>query len=112
MFGPLTYMIWLGLFIGLPLLVLAVLARRQLWRQRWALALTLAGALVGGWAWDALAVRLGAWYYDPGFIVGSWLGGLPIEEWLWIIGVTLLFGCVTAVVEEQRTKDKEQKQHH
>ena len=64
--------------------------------------------LAGGWAWDALAVRLGAWYYDPNNIVNIWIGGLPIEEWIWIAGVTLLFGCVTVTLEEQRTKNKEQ----
>jgi hypothetical protein len=37
-----------------------------------------------------------------------WIGGLPIEEWMWIAGVTLLFGCVTIALEEQRTKNKEQ----
>ena len=28
-------------------------------------------------------------------------GGLPIEEWLWIASVTLLFGCVTVVITER-----------
>jgi lycopene cyclase domain-containing protein len=101
MFGTLTYIIWLALFIGLPLLALLIAARRALWRQRRALGWVLAGALVGGWAWDALAVRLGSWYYEPGNILNAWVGGLPIEEWLWILGVTLLFGCVTVVVEER-----------
>ncbi|HET9223079.1 MAG TPA: lycopene cyclase domain-containing protein [Roseiflexaceae bacterium] len=107
MFGSFTYIIWLALFIGLPLLILAAVARRALWRRRRALAWTLLGAFVGGWAWDALAVRLGAWYYDPRNILGSWLGGLPVEEWLWIVGVTLLFGCITIVIEEPRTKNQE-----
>ncbi len=99
MFGSLTYIIWLALCTGLPLLFLAVAARHALWRRRRALA--------GGWAWDGLAVRLGAWYYDAGNILGWWLGGLPIEEWLWIAGVTLLFGCVTVVIAEPRTKNRE-----
>ena len=100
MFGHSTYMIWLGLFIGLPLLALGIAARHALWRRRHALLWTLAGALAGGWAWDALAVRLGAWYYDTGNILNIWIGGLPIEEWLWIAGVTLLFGCVTVLCVE------------
>ncbi|SRR5258706_8278858 len=108
MFGTLTYIIWLGLFIGIPLLALAVAARRALWRRRRALAWVLLGALAGGWAWDVLAVRLGAWYYDPRNILGWWIGGLPVEEWIWIAGVTLLFGCVTVVLAEPRTKNKEQ----
>jgi lycopene cyclase domain-containing protein len=101
MFGTLTYMIWLALFVGLPLLALMIVARQALWRRRRALAWTMAGAIAGGWAWDVLAVRLGAWYYDPRNILGWWLGGLPIEEWLWIAGVTLLFGCVTVVIAER-----------
>jgi lycopene cyclase domain-containing protein len=100
MYGHLTYIIWLALFIGLPLLALGIAARRVLWRRRRALGWTLAGALAGGWAWDALAVRLGAWYYDPNNILNLWLGGLPLEEWLWIAGVTLLFGCTTVIVVE------------
>ena len=101
MLGQLTYISWLALFIGLPLLALAVYARHALWRRRRALALTLLGALAGGWAWDALAVRLGAWYYDPNNILGWWISGLPVEEWLWIAGVTLLFGCLTVVLAER-----------
>jgi lycopene cyclase domain-containing protein len=102
MFGQLTYIIWLALFIGLPLMGLAIIARRALWRRRRALFWLLAGALAGGWAWDALAVRLGAWYYDPNNILNIWIGGLPIEEWIWIAGVTLLFGCVTVVIVDCR----------
>jgi lycopene cyclase domain-containing protein len=101
MFGNLTYMIWLALFIGLPLLALAIIARRAQWRRRRALGWTLAGALVGGWAWDALIVRIGGWYYDPNNIVNIWLAGLPLEEWLWIAGVTLMFGGLTVLLEER-----------
>jgi lycopene cyclase domain-containing protein len=101
MFGHPTYLIWLILFIGLPLLAQAIIARRALWRRRHALVWLLAGALAGGWAWDALAVRLGAWYYDPNNILNIWIGGLPIEEWIWIAGVTLLFGCITVIFVER-----------
>lgn len=102
MFGAITYIVWLGLFVALPLLALLVAGRRALWRQRRALALALGGALAGGWAWDALIVRLGAWYYDPRFILGQWIAGLPLEEWLWIVGVTLMFGGLTVLLEERR----------
>jgi lycopene cyclase domain-containing protein len=99
MFGHLTYLLWLLLFIGLPLLGL-LWWRRLLWRQRRALGWTLLGSLVGGWAWDALAVQVGTWYYDPANIAGIWWLGLPLEEWLWVTGVTLLFGGVTVIVAE------------
>jgi lycopene cyclase domain-containing protein len=101
-FGKLTYMIWLGLFIGLPLLLIAGLWSHLLRRQGRALALTTLGALVGGWAWDALAVRWGVWFYDPAHIVNRWFLGLPLEEWLWFTGVALMFGSLTVVLMERR----------
>lgn len=101
MFGQMTYMLWLALCIGLPILLLAVWRPRALWRQRRALGWTLLGAFVGGWAWDALAVRLGAWYYQETNIVDLWIGGLPIEEWLWIAGVSLMFGMLTVLLAER-----------
>ena len=100
MFGNYTYIIWLISFIGLPLLAL-LRWRQLLWQQRRALALVTLGALMGGWAWDVLAVRFGAWYYDPNHIFGQWILGLPLEEWLWIVGVTLLFGALTVVLAER-----------
>ena len=104
MFGQLTYIIWLVLFIGLPLLALIVVGHRALWRRRVAFVWVLAGALVGGWAWDALIVRIGGWYYDPNNILNVWLAGLPLEEWIWILGVTLLFGGLTVLLEERRMR--------
>ncbi|MFN8492547.1 MAG: lycopene cyclase domain-containing protein [Caldilineaceae bacterium] len=95
-----TYLIWLSIFLGLPLLVLLRWGH-WLWRQRRALALTLLGSLVGGWGWDALAVRFRLWHYDPNNIVGLWYWGLPLEEWLWIIGTTLLFGGLTVILMER-----------
>jgi lycopene cyclase domain-containing protein len=96
MFGSWTYLIWLAVFMGVPLLVL--LRWRTHFRARWrAIALAVLGSLAGGWAWDALSVRLGIWYYARENISGFWIIGLPVEEWLWIMGITLLFG-LTAIV--------------
>ena len=100
MFSNYTYLVWLLCFIGLPLILL-LRWRRQLWGQRRALMLTLFGSLVGGWVWDALAVRLGLWHYDATRIAGIWFGGLPLEEWLWIVGITLLFGGITVLLAER-----------
>jgi lycopene cyclase domain-containing protein len=100
MFGNWTYLIWLALFIGLPLLVL-MRWRKLFWQRRRALMLITLGSLVGGWAWDALSVRLGIWFYRPDNILGLWLISLPIEEWLWIAGVTLMFSLLSIVILEK-----------
>jgi lycopene cyclase domain-containing protein len=104
MFGQWTYVIWLLLFVGLPLVLLGFWQPQAIWRQRRALGWTLVGAFVGGWAWDALAVRLGAWYYDPGNIVNVWIAGLPLEEWIWIAGVSLMFAVITVVIKERERR--------
>ena len=101
MFGPWTYLIWLALFIGLPVLWLWLRGRSALRPQRRALALIGLGALAGGWAWDVLSVRLGVWYYAPANALNFWIAGLPIEEWLWILGVTLMFGLLTVLLMEK-----------
>ena len=33
---------------------------------------------------------------------GIWLIGLPLEEWLWIAGVTLMFALLTIVLVERQ----------
>ncbi len=106
MFGTNTYLIWLACFIGVPLLALMIGRGRVLWRQRRALFYVTAGALVGGWIWDALAVRFGVWYYDPNHLSGWWWAGLPLEEWLWIAGVTLMFGALTVVLAEWAKREE------
>jgi lycopene cyclase domain-containing protein len=95
-------MIWLLLFIGLPLLLIVWRWPDPLRRQGRALALTALGALIGGWAWDALAVRWGVWFYNPANILDLWFVGLPLEEWLWFTGVSLMFGSLTVVLMERQ----------
>jgi lycopene cyclase domain-containing protein len=101
MFGANTYLIWLICFIGVPLLALVMWRGQALWRQWRALLWVTIGSLVGGWIWDALAVRLALWYYDPNHLVGWWWAGLPLEEWLWIVGVTLMFGALTVALADR-----------
>ena len=100
MFGKATYLIWLALCMGAPLLMFWRW-RARLWAQRRALAWTTGGALAGGWAWDALSLHWGIWFYAPEHISGAWLLGLPLEEWLWIVGIAWLFGALTVILHER-----------
>ncbi|GEM_PF-470831 len=98
MFGPNTYLIWIGLFLGLPILVLAVIGGKIWWRERRALAWTLLGSACGGWAWDFSAIQLGFWSFNGIHQTGIVFLGLPLEEWLWILGVTFLFAGLTLIL--------------
>ena len=100
MLGKYTYLLWLFFFMGVPLL-LQLRWWRLFWQQRRAILWTLLGSLVGGWLWDAAAVRFNLWYYEAERIAGIWWFGLPLEEWLWIVGVTLLFANLTVLLVER-----------
>lgn len=97
-FGSATYLIWLGLFLGVPILVLAAIGGRVWWRERRALGWTLLGAAGGGWAWDFSAIQLGFWSFNGIHQTGIVFLGLPLEEWLWILGVTALFAGLTLIL--------------
>jgi len=101
MFGKATYLIWIALFMGLPIAWMVWRGRDALWKRRAALGWTVLGSLVGGWAWDAYAVQVGVWFYDKANYTNWWIFGLPLEEWLWIMGVTLLFGSLTVLLKER-----------
>lgn len=100
MFGHFTYLLWLILYIAFPLFML-FRWRKAIRGYRRTLGWTVIGALIGGWLWDAAAVHYQVWYYDPNHILGLWFLGLPLEEWLWIAGVTLMFGGVTIVAAKR-----------
>ena len=40
-----------------------------------------------------------------------WLAGLPIEEWLWILGVTLMFGLLTVLLMEKEREAECRRSH-
>lgn len=103
---PYAYPIWLVLCVGLPLAWLWLRYGAILRQHTWALSWTTLGALVLGWLWNAQAVRANIWYYTQPQTLGVWFLGLPLEEWLWMSGVSLLFACVTIIFKE--TQDSRQ----
>jgi lycopene cyclase domain-containing protein len=99
-----TYFGFLIRFIGIPLVMLAVLTwwdfrqgRREpaaLRRQPgWlAIALHIIAAVVWTTPWDNYLVATGVWYYDPALVTGITLGWVPIEEYTFFVVQTLLTG--------------------
>jgi lycopene cyclase domain-containing protein len=102
MLGSWTYLIWLALFVALPIAGLAAWGGRVWWRERRALAWTLLGAAVGGWAWDYTAIQLGFWSFTDTHKIGIHFLGLPLEEWLWILGVSWMFAGLALILHARR----------
>lgn len=81
----------------LPLAVLWAVWWRQLkdyWRV---VALNVGFALAFAVPWDFLAIRTRIWYFTEPQVVGVWLLGLPVEEWLFISLVTALLTTVAVL---------------
>ncbi len=100
-----TYFGFLTLFLGTPLLLLALLS---LWDQRralraperlrnvshgWALALHVLIAVLYTTPWDNYLVATRVWWYDPQLVTGITLGWVPLEEYVFFVVQTLATGA-------------------
>ena len=96
-----SYFTFLGYFIGIPLLVLIVLA----WHdhragralpsslQSWPFAAVVFAhvlvAVLYTTPWDNYLVATNVWWYDPALVTGIVLGWVPIEEYTFFVVQTL-----------------------
>lgn len=88
-----TYARFLGLFVVVPIVVLAVRYRRSLsWKGLAPLGGLLAVVYAATAPWDNLAVKWGLWRFKPELIWGLKLGYLPLEEYLFFGLQTVLVG--------------------
>jgi lycopene cyclase domain-containing protein len=96
-----SYPLWLLLFLTLPLGLIWLVKFRTLLKYRVALTLTAIGCLALAVPWDILSVGDRIWYFSKPYILGAWLLGLPVEEYVYILFVGLLSASVTVLVWER-----------
>lgn len=95
-----SYRLWLLIFLTLPLGLISGFRFQILLKYRLVLTLTALGCLALAVPWDMLAVSDHIWYFSEPYILGVWLLGLPIEEYVYILFVGLLSASVTVLVWE------------
>jgi lycopene cyclase domain-containing protein len=93
-----TYFQWLAIFFGLPLAVLWATYFRLLWSQRQAIRASAIWALLLSVPWDWWATRMRVWTFPSDTHLGFWIGGLPLEEYVFIVGATMFVSSFTLVV--------------
>lgn len=59
------------------------------------------GSILVSFPWDYIMIKERVWYFKEPHIIGIWLLNLPIEEWLFISLVALLFSTVTILLLEK-----------
>ncbi len=103
------YLLLLGgcLVITLPLEFLGDGVYRQPRRLLKALLPVLAVFLV----WDALAIALRVWHYNPRYVSGINVPFMPLEEMLFFIVIPLCglltFNAVTAILGKQQRAERD-----
>lgn len=80
----LSYWLWLGLYVFLPMLLLLAFRGKLLLKYRKTILLCGLGSLAVAFLWDHFAIRDGLWHFPSQEILGIWLAGLPLEEWIFI----------------------------
>ncbi len=96
-----SYPLWLLLFVILPLALLWAFAHRILVKYARMLAFTVLGCLLVSVPWDILSVDDHIWTFRQPHVIGLWLLGLPLEEYVYIAGVGLL-SCSVAILAWER----------
>src|SRR5205085_4477808 len=90
-----SYSLFLIIFVGVPLVVLAYQMRHWLRRIHLTMLVGITTiAVVYTTPWDNYLVASGVWYYDPRLVLNVTLGYVPLEEYLFFILQTCLTGLV------------------
>ncbi len=94
------YTAWLLAFNVLPLLALWMFFYDDL-KTYWETVLKCIGcSIVGGVAWDIAAIRLHIWYWPASCCSLPRVGGLPLEEPLFMAFTTALIATMTLVARD------------
>ena len=98
----LVYILWLVVFVWLPLSVLWIIYRCLVWNHKKTLIVCVIGALLFGIPWEIYAIGSGVWYFLPSSILGIYFLNIPIEEILFIVFTTLLISTIILILKQYR----------
>ena len=96
-----TYLKWLLIFVWLPTLLLWVTNFDILRRYKRTLLSCVFCALVFSIPWDYWGIKTKIWIFPQDTNLGIWFGGLPLEEYLFIIFVTFEISTLTLVLKRK-----------
>jgi lycopene cyclase domain-containing protein len=93
-----NYLIWLSLFVFVPTVALWLKFHQLLRNYPRTLLLVVVGATVVSVPWDLVAVQTRVWRFPKGCCIGPRVLSLPIEEYLFIIFVSVYIATATLVL--------------
>jgi len=109
------YLEWLVIFLIAPTAILWFLFHSVMWKYRIGLLLSMAFWLIVGLGWDYYAIHSKIWGWPSTCCALPRVGGLPLEELLFICFSTLFISTITLVVRDIFLTHhwmKKRKSHH
>jgi lycopene cyclase domain-containing protein len=97
-----VYSLFLLIFFAVPGAILAMLLRRELVNYKRTILWCYVFVYTAGLLWDWLSHKTGLWRYDSAKVIGIWLDGLPVEEFVgfYLLGTFLIIG-ITLVIRKR-----------
>ena len=96
-----AYIYWLTIFVWIPLIFLWIQNWGYLIHYKKTVLYCALWALIFSVPWDFWAIQTRIWIFPPDTNVGFWIGGIPLEEYFFIIFVTMLVSTVTLLFKRR-----------
>ncbi len=112
MVGKFTYLLWLAIFVWLPTLFLWLTNFDVLKRYKKTLGFCIFWALAFSVPWDILAIKTQIWSFPVEANIGLWFGGLPLEEYFFIVFVTFMVSTLALVLKNKFKEEKWRASRH
>ena len=95
-----AYIYWLIIFVWLPIIVLWAVNWKYLSQYKKTFLYCVIWALIFSIPWDIWAVRADIWRFPQDTNIGVLICGLPLEEYFFMIFVTMLVSTVVLLLKK------------
>lgn len=99
--SAMNYIMWLTFAVWLPTAVLWAWKHRLLWRYKKTFLHLILLTFIISIPWDFFAVGNRIWFFPKEGTLGVIVGGLPLEEYLFMITVAFFAGTIVLLSKYQ-----------
>ena len=96
-----AYIYWLTIFVWVPIILLWIRNWEYLIRYKRTVLYCVLWALIFSVPWDFWAIQTRIWIFPSDTNVGFWIGSIPLEEYFFIIFVTMLISTVSLLFKRR-----------
>jgi lycopene cyclase domain-containing protein len=100
------YLKWFLVFAWTPTLLVWLFFWRLLSGYWKVLLLCCVGSIIFGYPWDYWATHSWLWKFSSEHTLNKYFFGLPLEEYIFFISETLLYGSIALVLRDKFIKRK------